>query len=844
MAVNSDESLIDYWGNGSTTVGYVVPFRFLSAAHLVVTVEHEGVEVANLEHQAGFTIVTEGEDAKVKTTTPVSTSHKLVIRRNTPLVNQFEWENAATWRGETLERNFDWAVMAAIDANRRAEEALLSNYGATLRGPVGEKISQLPSSGQRASKVQAYDSNGAPALKSPAELWSEADTEIFGNLQTAIDAASEATVAKNEIKATSPALNLLLNRHALHWFDNQTLRYSDLTSGSAGKYVSYAAAGDSVVGSISSFNRYCNREGLRRFGPGVLHSRTFVGLSETKFLFSGQEGDPIYTGGAARIVDNYSYLPNGEFFSVPAGGSVTESIYDKTICTGFSKIKCFFGFRAGGGILTFTLSQPGATIASKSINTGSGTPGHLGVVEFDGSDGLLLNGHVELMVSSSVGVGHYVGSYVFLEKGWMNVSMQRGGSSITSQWVCPDANLNLFTTKMGVGLISYAFKEENPASIKPFMTRMATVLPQVSHLWLGCFPSPSPTDDSGNNEKLREKAIELGHGFYDMYRAMGGSSQMISELGWGEVANGVHGNELMWRQQASQLVHHLFNGHSQADSHLLPIYRSELRRDFLVRNTIRNASYHSYATHHKTPASNWNPVNGAGQTGASVNTPTPTSEFAIPMLDQAPFHLGYDFKATWIMETVLLGGMTAGMAFGCASPLAGGSSPSNIIVNGVWRMNSAQPAIWIQVAGGEINPFVRCLLHDGTALHQSSEVLLPANLNNGRGYMRNSGFHPPHFFGVHYISNGASSGKEIELYMAPLRSGSLGDEPFRPYRVAKWRFNVANGGAIAGAENVAAFRVTANSAVSAGYCEARILDLRIDLGGDPIAKNSFMPWGD
>mgnify|MGYP003576498467 CR=1 FL=1 len=209
MAVNSG-SLIDYWGNGSTALGYVIPFKFFSPDHLEATVEVGGRVIATLRSGEGFVVTQVGTNMMLKTIAPVAIDRKIVIRRNTPLVNEFEWSDASTWRAETLEQNFDWTIMAAADANRRAEEA----EARSLRAPSHETVNLLPVAEERKDTILGFDSAGHPIvvaaglIQDAAYLQSRLD-DVEHAAQSAMESASSAIAARNAAQsahASSAAL--------------------------------------------------------------------------------------------------------------------------------------------------------------------------------------------------------------------------------------------------------------------------------------------------------------------------------------------------------------------------------------------------------------------------------------------------------------------------------------------------------------------------------------------------------------------------------------------------------------------------------------------------------------
>jgi hypothetical protein len=220
-------SSIGYAGNNSTSVAYAVPFKFFKGEHLSVTVTSVLGVVTPLALTSGFTVTGAGADegGALKTVAAVPASSSIKIVRNTPMVNLTDWSNAATWRAETLEANFDYLIMAAIDAARRAEDTA----DRALMVPPGETVNDVPS--DRALSLLGFDVNKQPIAITTALL---TDAAALQAVLAEVTAASAAIQAIQDLKrffidcdsAFLPLLRAGVRGETSHvpWFSDSTWR--------------------------------------------------------------------------------------------------------------------------------------------------------------------------------------------------------------------------------------------------------------------------------------------------------------------------------------------------------------------------------------------------------------------------------------------------------------------------------------------------------------------------------------------------------------------------------------------------------------------------------------------
>lgn len=208
MSVPSAVSSISYDGNNSTVTAYTVPFKFFAASHLTVVVtDEDGVET-ELALTTGFTATGAGVDAggALLTVAAVPVTSTISIKRNTPMTNPYDWSDLAAWTAATLENNFDWLTMAAMDSNRRASEA----EARALRVPSPDTVDELTTA-QRSGKFVGFNDDGELALKTADEILAESAGGLDLSIGTVIT-GPVGTDAEASISGTAPAkvLNLVL----------------------------------------------------------------------------------------------------------------------------------------------------------------------------------------------------------------------------------------------------------------------------------------------------------------------------------------------------------------------------------------------------------------------------------------------------------------------------------------------------------------------------------------------------------------------------------------------------------------------------------------------------------
>lgn len=609
---------------------------------------------------------------------------------------------------------------------------------------------------------------------------------------------------------------LSLNEHRLQWFWKQFYSLANASNSNA-KYLVVAGYGDSIAergtGPIQPFYD----DLVTRFGIGAILSTPFaLGLSvPVQGIFNATLG-----GSATLTTATFTYLPNGAYYTIPSGSSVTEDLNTIARRTGFKKIRCFYGRRSGGGTLTFTVSQSGATISPKTANTGSGTAGSIGYVDFEAADGLLENNKVSISVTNATATSHYLGSILYLQSGVVQLTMSEGGYSIAQQSIYPRQNLIDFVSATDVSLIIHAFKEEDVdgSDLITHVNNITSDIPNTSHLFLGQAPSSTEATDISLTTILRAKCQELGLAFFDMYLALRNYTQ-VNAMDW--EGDGTHLSDDARRYLGALIYSLFFRSMPLVGTRHDVITRADIVDDFFVRQTWRHAGLFNYTTGTAGTGGNWTTSFVAGYTGVFANSgsgPVPDTGWGARIMERARFRGNFDVKFRWSMSEILPSGCHAGIAFGVTAASA---------------LTLAEQGLWVQVHGGTA-PFIRILLHDGTSLYTSPDFPLPLAPTISQGYTANSGDDPFHHFGVHYVSNGASTSKEVIVYMGPGRPNNAVTRAFRPYKVVHWRQTVSNGSSFpSGSTNMVCFRVNSGSSLgSSSFPGAGLLEFAADWNQD------------
>lgn len=351
------------------------------------------------------------------------------------------------------------------------------------------------------------------------------------------------------------------HEEAIVHFMDQLIDFQTADYPADGKYLVVGGGGDSM-GTSSGFAPFVSMELVRRFGLGAVATDVLQGANS---FGAGQFSTTLtLAGSAAKVSDNFQYLPNGDYYSIPASGTITETPASANMHAGFRRVRCWYGRRTGGGTLTFTVAQNGVSLTPVVVDTSTGTAGTIGYVDFDLAGGLVPNGKPVLTVASAGATSHYLGSYMYLNNGFVPVAVGKGGTSYAQALSGTAANLATFCSVMDMRLCFHAVKEEDAtwSDMATMMDRWASQHPRCSHIWVGATPSPTgyTSSDPLSNAAMRTKALELKMCFVDGQRLLRSPTYLesigsVPTYGWNEpVLNGPHLSQPANRFIASYII--------------------------------------------------------------------------------------------------------------------------------------------------------------------------------------------------------------------------------------------------------------------------------------------------
>jgi len=156
MTVTTSSTSALYNGDG-TTVSFAVDFQFFATSELKVykRVAATGVETLQVEGTDYDVTGGSGLTGRVDFGTAPPSTEQVHIRRESPKTQQNDLTPSNRFPSASVERALDRAAMRDQEDSRELSRAML--------GPVTDSVDMtLPSSVDRASKVLAFDSSGAP----------------------------------------------------------------------------------------------------------------------------------------------------------------------------------------------------------------------------------------------------------------------------------------------------------------------------------------------------------------------------------------------------------------------------------------------------------------------------------------------------------------------------------------------------------------------------------------------------------------------------------------------------------------------------------------------------------
>jgi hypothetical protein len=117
MSVSTSTSSVNYTGNASTSVPYVVNFQFFDATDLVVVVVNSSNVSTTLVNGTGYTVTGGGGlTGSIVTTSPVPATSRVVITRNTAKTQLTSYVTGDRFPASSHERALDKLTMLAQEA--------------------------------------------------------------------------------------------------------------------------------------------------------------------------------------------------------------------------------------------------------------------------------------------------------------------------------------------------------------------------------------------------------------------------------------------------------------------------------------------------------------------------------------------------------------------------------------------------------------------------------------------------------------------------------------------------------------------------------------------------------
>lgn len=150
---------MSYATNG-TTGPFAVPFPFIAAAHLKVTLVSALAVETVLTLNVDYTVVVGGSNGTISCTTPYASGSTLVIEREVPATQELDLRDGDEFPPESVEQAFDKLTMLVQQARSSLRRAILVPE-------ISADLPALPIAALRASRVLAFDSLGNPSVLVP-----------------------------------------------------------------------------------------------------------------------------------------------------------------------------------------------------------------------------------------------------------------------------------------------------------------------------------------------------------------------------------------------------------------------------------------------------------------------------------------------------------------------------------------------------------------------------------------------------------------------------------------------------------------------------------------------------
>lgn len=648
---------------------------------------------------------------------------------------------------------------------------------------------------------------------------------------TAADIIDPQNIVTNArvVSAIGDDLPIVGHEDAIVHFADQLIALQTAEYPADGKYLVVGGSGDSM-GTATGFNPYVTLEMVRRFGQGCVASAF---LSGSNNFGTGQSVTTVTLAGSASEANaDFTYLPNGDYYVLPTTGTVTETPNSGNITAGFRKIRCWYARKSGGGTLTFTVTQNGVALTAKTADTGSGTAGTIGYVDFDAADGLSLNGKPTLVVSNATATSHYLGCYMYLGSGFIPVALGRGGSSYAQALTSNAANLATFCEAMDVRLIFHAVKEEDTdwSDMQTMMDRWATQHAKCSHIWVGATPSPSgdTTTDPASNAAMKAKASSLDMCFVDGQRLLRNVAWLqtigTATYGWNESSTGPHLSLPARRFIATFIIEKVLLGLNVAGGRFSPLTLEASRNGMLsdasipatiwaqtsstigstnfTQSTVPDMGKMTYQ-YTASPA----PVSNSGRAGKFMSVGPWLNTRSI-----YKYRISDGYLIDGVMAVILVGGASQSEAIGMTNTSYNGFR----IIHGVDTI-SGQPVPFIQFAvkGSGTSETVSPKIY-----HSTTTAAAP---HNGGTWVNST----ENVYWVEYIGNGSSTSKRFRAWHQSMSVSGSTTRLYERRLIADWTGTITVGGT---SDPSTYFGLVTNSAPSApgGVRSISLQGFRVD----------------